>query len=71
MTELKTIKDLIPEDMRTYEFAPIAQGILKQEAIKWVKNFGNEYNNVAKDILKYEFMKFFNITEENLKEKVE
>lgn len=69
--KLKTLKDIDG----TYEQGAITlilqnyvqKSKIKKEVIKWVKNFGNEYNNVSKDILEYEFGRFFNITEEDLK----
>ena len=71
--KLKTLKDI--------EFIQIPIGMdncpsivcgeyrlaLRKEAIKCVKDFGNKYNNVARDILKHEWTNFFNITKEDLK----
>jgi len=64
MSKLKTLKDLKLERADTR-----INDILRAEAVEWVKNFGNEYNNVSRDILKYEFIKFFNLTESDLEEK--
>jgi hypothetical protein len=66
MKELKTLKDLKTDSADLFCEA-VSYEDLRKEAIKWVNNFGNEYNNIAKDILKYEFTRFFNLTEENLK----
>ena len=65
MTELKTLKELggvpfalMPGERIVYE------NTLKQEAIKWVKELRKIHSSVAA----HEFMTFFNITEEELKD---
>jgi len=63
--ELKTLKDLMKKDLKIDpSFDSISVRKLKAEAIKWVKyweKIGHHY------ITPIEFMDFFNITEEDLK----
>ncbi|HEA46451.1 MAG TPA: hypothetical protein ENH99_01590 [Candidatus Pacearchaeota archaeon] len=43
MTELKTLKDLTPKDY--VDEVDIFVGSLRQEAIKWIKDFREKINN--------------------------
>ena len=70
MTELKTLKDLtinLSKNLGTkkpdkdFQIAKILE--LKQEAIKWIKMYDREELRFGR----WEFMKFHNITEEDLK----
>ena len=63
MTKLKTLKDLDLnyEDIWDWNKGT-PQDILKKEAIKWVK----EANKEKRLVMQWDFMKFFNITEEDL-----
>jgi len=60
--ELKTLNDL--EVKSLYVENSIELGVLKKEAIKWVKNWGKGTGHDAENL---SFMEFFNITEEDLK----
>lgn len=59
MTEekLKTLNDIVM--LKTTRF------MIRQEAIKWVKSWGDDYMRAFAMI---EFQNFFNITEEDLKD---
>jgi replication initiation and membrane attachment protein DnaB len=69
-TELTTLKDItihqvinncrVEQDVVSYE-------VLKQEAIKWVKQHRNIKPNWAKETNEEFFMAFFNLTEEEIK----
>ena len=65
MTELKTLKDLEQEPDDWEEEDLIRKKTLKQEAIKWVKFYGKD-GEIAGETSEA-FMKFFNLTEEDLK----
>ena len=71
MEELKTLKDidfittyvdLEGENKRKF----IGERELKQEAIKWIKSYGDY---AGKESAKYFIKTFFNITKEDLKER--
>ena len=79
MTELKTLKDItIPEVLEETIFGNrltervVLVSFLKAEAVKWIKRMQNNWHelgnhgddNFAPESLA--FMKFFNITEEEL-----
>lgn len=81
MTKLKTLKDLIPEAVKDTD-SNITTSILKQEAIKWIKDCESEDLDVSdgrgvafiggchsnqRCSAYARFMKFFNIVEEELK----
>ena len=82
MTELKTLKDIIPEQSQkslrqigktgmSIQAESIKQE-LKQEAIKWMKHIEKESDNWMSEgktrLSLYKWIqKFFNITEEDLK----
>lgn len=76
MTELKTLKDL-EDEQSDYGYGNeiyVRRDELKAEAIKWVKFYSGEYKLVKKYGYKYNkskivrmWMKFFNLTEEDLK----
>ncbi len=62
--KLKTLKDLAFElniEENTYNL--VGQEVLKQEAIKWVKDLDDKELLFTKKV----FMKFFNINEDDLK----
>ena len=59
--ELKTLKDLIPQEDREDNLCYVSEEELKAEAIKWVKDGGLMPN--VKEWVKH----FHNITEEDLK----
>ena len=67
MTKLKTLKDLdfwtLYVAERDEERDVVDRDDLKQEAIKWVKDFRERDD----EIWESNFMNFFNITEEDLK----
>lgn len=67
MKDLKTLKDLTNEDeMNSYSNDNCKDFVkdLRQEAIKWVKNYSKHANkDVGECAL---FINFFNITEEDL-----
>ena len=74
MTELKTLKDLMPylgiEGLRREkgfgDAAFVNVDLLRQEAIKWVKFWKNI--NAGFDLISLkDWMKFFNLIEEDLK----
>ncbi len=72
MTELKTLKDM-PEALSTVEHPfkewvtwSFIEGILKQEAIKWVKDFDEKNDYCKNEMWRVNFLKFHNITEEDL-----
>jgi len=80
--EVKTLKDLFGNDRHEFKpasygcscgscsegcFGSCAVVILKQEAIKWVKDMALGPNGESWDKAIYSFMKFFNLTEEDLK----
>ena len=77
MTELKTLKDLSPFNPKECNGVEglIQKNILKQEAIKWIKEGFKEIYELEGDkenvlIIKggiETFKTFFNITEEDLK----
>jgi len=58
--KLKTLKDLIH-----YNRKYIHKEDLKQEAIKWIKDFQRDKSEVINPV--WAFRKFFNITEKDLK----
>ena len=60
MTKLKTLKDISIK----YLDIEHTKWKIKQEAIKWVKSFENDYYERIE--VKPVFMDFFNITEEDL-----
>ena len=60
--KLKTLKDLYFAEMEKMGMEPVVQaGRLKKEAVKWV-------NKEGMIITADEWIEFFNITEEDLKE---
>ena len=80
MTELKTLKDIIPPHCKCDDLCRSCDDPnedLKQEAIKWIKSFDESVEtairfgseSMAKQYLGniQEFKKFFNITDEDLK----
>jgi len=58
--KLKTLKDLVYPHQG---FALVREDVLKEEAIKWVKNAIGRYKG---DIGALEWLEFFNITDEEL-----
>ena len=62
MTKLKTLKDLKFKGHDDFNFEIVDYNKLKQEAIKRAKKLYIEMTY-------YDWLKFFNITEEDLKEK--
>ena len=63
MTKLKTLKDLERWDCEACGGDIMHRPEIKQEAIKWVKEFGKR----GMRIKRFDFMRFHNITEEDLK----
>ena len=69
MNELKTLKD-IREKHGIFGPNYVCEKTLKQEVIKWVKEYSNEKISTPvtyKQVMKQVFSEFFNITEEDLK----
>lgn len=64
MTELKTLKDIIPN----HDVIVIANHLrlVRKEAIKWI-NLNKKFQDENSDAVNYFIKHFFNITEENLK----
>jgi len=77
MTELKTLKDIdrcLDCDVKEDNERCVDYEDLRQEAIKWIKqkrkDFLNEFPIVPRELHKRvgeDFIKFFNLTEEDLK----
>ena len=65
MTNLKTLKDIEKETTYQTINGKIIFDRLKQEAIKWVKYYRTKKYKIH-SIIAYEFMNFFNLTEEDL-----
>jgi len=67
--ELKTLKDLIPQEDIDDGFAYVDIDYLRQEAIKWVNDCCPWYGDGIIDNCRAckRFIKFFNLTEEDLK----
>ena len=82
MSNLKTLKDMmktpykaVQDFEKKFKKKPCLDCVvdvdeLKQEAVKWVKEYSNEKISTPvtyKQVMKQVFSEFFNITEEDLK----